>query len=116
MKTNPGPPVDELLATSKALLADELLATSKALLDVRAMLAAGYVKRTRELCGISQQAFADVLGCTQAIVSEWETGAKQPGAALGLRLHALMRRLETQLIEDGWMQREGEPVPAVVSL
>jgi len=116
MKTNSGPAVDELLATSRALLADELLATSRALLDVRAMLAAGYVRRLRELAGVSQQSLAQVLGCTQAIVSEWETGTKKPGAELGLRLHAVMRELEQRLIAEGRLQMQGHIVPPVVSV
>lgn len=115
---------DDPLATSEALLgireklAAEILATSEALLDVHAMLTAGYVRRLRERAGISQQALGEILGCTQAIVSEWETGTKKPGAELGLRLHAVMRKFEEQLIADGQMGYAigYTPVPAVVSV
>ena len=101
----------------KTTKTDELLATSRALLDVREMLAAGYLRRVREAAGVSQQAVADALGCSQPCICDYENKVTTPGVELGLRLHALIRKLEAQLVEDGRFSYENfTPVPAVVSV
>jgi len=106
-----GSAVEDLLA-----IADSLSAIPRALRDVVEMLDAGYTRKLRERCGITSASMAETLGCAEAEVADWERGIEQPRFDLALRLQALMRELERQLIEDGRMGYAigYTPVPAVV--
>ena len=43
------------------------------------MIYADIIKQTMQEKGLSQQAFADVLGINQTTVSQWLLGKKKPG-------------------------------------
>jgi len=45
------------------------------------------IKNLRERAGLSQEAFADIIGCCARTVSRWEMGASEP-----LGAHAVILR------------------------
>jgi DNA-binding transcriptional regulator YiaG len=48
------------------------------------------IRELRRLLGLNQQAFADLIGCTQAAVSRWEDGVRSPKGLYARAVRDLM--------------------------
>jgi len=55
------------------------------------------IRKLREDMGVTQREFAEVLGATQAAVSQWESGVKRPDR----RSHAILQGLRQKVDEKG---------------
>ena len=56
------------------------------------------LRQVRALCGVSQQAIADAVGCTRGAISHWECGRQLPPLAMIPRLAEVLGVAEARLL------------------
>ncbi len=97
----PSPTAALLLAATQAGTESELVAVCLAIDDLQVMIRQGYISHVRKLAGVSQEALAAALGISQPAISQYEHDLCPVPASLALKLHSLVRALESTLVAEG---------------